>query len=174
MHQSPLTGHREIVSKRRNGVSGPAFRMHRLGDSLTVCDESVVHAPEMIAHRPGKWASHLAGYLPKRSKRGEKIAGGVKNLDGRLTRSGWPRGMDTGCRGTSRDLATFRLAKLGTTVFHQRETELRTPGITNHHGYDASSRFSFQRIFVPGIYRFSRRVISSFSNSFSPGIFFCS
>lgn len=120
-------------------MSGPAFRMHRLGDSLTVCDESVVHAPEMIAHRPGKWASHLAGYLPKRSKRGEKIAGGVKNLDGRLTRSGWPRGMDTGCRGTSRDLATFRLAKLGTTVFHQRETELRTPGITNHHGYDASS-----------------------------------
>lgn len=61
-------------------MSGPAFRMHRLGDSLTVCDESVVHAPEMIAHRPGKWASHLAGYLPKRSKRGEKIAGGLRIL----------------------------------------------------------------------------------------------
>lgn len=91
-------------------------------------------------------------------EKGGKNCWGVKNLDGRLTRSGWPRGMDTGCRGTSRDLATFRLAKLGTTVFHQRETELRTPGITNHHGYDASSRFSFQRIFVPGIYRFSRRV----------------
>ena len=172
MHQSPLTGHREIVSKRRNGVSGPAFRMHRLGDSLTVCDESVVHAPEMIAHRPGKWASHLAGYLPKRSKRGEKIAGGLRILTA-VSRGVGGR-EDTGCRGTSRDLATFRLAKLGTTVFHQRETELRTPGITNHHGYDASSRFSFQRIFVPGIYRFSRRVISSFSNSFSPGIFFCS
>lgn len=63
MHQSPLTGHREIVSKRRNGVSGPVFRMHRLGDSLTVCDESVVHAPEMIA------GSASAGKMGQPSRR---------------------------------------------------------------------------------------------------------
>lgn len=44
-------------------MSGLVFRMHRLGDSLTVCDESVVHAPEMIA------GSASAGKMGQPSRR---------------------------------------------------------------------------------------------------------